>query len=63
MQEIKQTIEGKEVIFEAVEMVDKHGHSNEWAMDGYTGDVLTHTASGSYTYFGGFEDLTDIEKI
>ncbi len=56
-------INGKQVEFEPVEQIDNHGHSREWAMDGYTDGVLTHTATGSYTFTEEFEEIDNIEKI
>ena len=58
-------IDGKKVIFKKTEYkIDDHGYSEEFAMGGYTDDVLTHTAIGSYTKAGEeFEELSNIEKL
>jgi hypothetical protein len=67
MEEVTKTIDGKEVLFEAIEMVENHGHSREWSMEGFTqieGEFKhTHNAIGSYDFTGEFEELTDIEKV
>jgi hypothetical protein len=48
-------------------MVENHGHSREWSMEGFTqieGEFKhTHNATGSYDFTGEFEELTDIEKV
>ena len=56
-----ETINGKEVIFEAVEVAERFEHSTEHFMDGYTGDKLTHTAIGSFAI--GSDDLEEISYI
>ena len=58
-------IDGKKVIFKKTEYkMEDYEHSEEFAMGGYTDDILTHTAIGSYTKAGEeFEELSSIEEL
>ena len=58
-----ETINGKEVIFEAVAVAERIEHSTEYFMNGYTGGQLTHTAIGSFAIGSDdFEEISYIEK-
>ena len=55
---------GKEVIFETVQVAERIEHSTEYFMSGYTGDKLTHTAIGSFAIGSDdFEEISYIEKV
>ncbi len=60
-------INGKEVVFETIEMVDKHGYENEWSAEGHTkinGEwVHTHNATASVTFFDEITDIYEIEEL
>ena len=59
-----ETINGKEVIFEAVQVAERIEHSTEYFMDGYTGDQFTHTAIGSFAIGSDdFEEISYIEEV
>ena len=59
-----QTIDGKEVIFENVQVAERFEHSTEYYMSGFTGDKLTHTAIGSFAIGSDdFEEISYIEKV
>ena len=59
-----ETINGKEVIFEAVAVAERIEHSTEYFMDGYTRDQLTHTAIGSFAIGSDdFEEISYIEEV
>jgi len=59
-----ETINGKEVIFETVQVAERIEHSTEYFMDGYTGDELTHTAIGSFAIGSDdFEEISYIEEV
>ena len=65
--EVTHHINGKAVLFESVGIADNHGHSREHQMEGYTEIngiwIHTHNATGSFTFTGDFEELTDIEPV
>lgn len=57
-------IDGVEVYFEQAEKGEQIEHSQEWMMNGYTGDNLTHTAVASFTLGGeDFEEIRDIKML
>jgi len=59
-----ETINGKQVIFETVQVAERIEHSTEYFMDGYTGDQFTHTAIGSFAIGSDdFEEISYIEKV
>ena len=59
-----ETINGKEVIFETVEVAERFEHSTEYFMSGFTGDKLTHTAIGSFAICSDdFEEISYIEDV
>jgi len=58
-----ETINGKEVIFETVQVAERVEHSTEYFMNGYTGNQHTHTAIGSFAIGGDdFEEISYIEE-
>ena len=56
-----ETINGKQVIFETVQVAERIEHSTTHFMNGYTGDKLTHTAIGSFAI--GSDDFEGISYI
>ena len=59
-----ETINGKQVIFETVQVAERFDHSTEYFMYGYTGDQLTHTAIGSFAIGSDdFEEISYIEVV
>ena len=59
-----ETINGKEVIFETVQVAERFEHSTEYYMSGVTGDQFTHTAIGSFAFGSDdFEEISYIEKV
>jgi len=59
-----ETINGKEVFFETVEVAERIDHSTEYFMNGYTGGKLTHTAIGSFAIGSDdFEEISYIEEV
>ena len=56
-----ETILGKQVIFETVQVAERFEHSTEYYMSGVTGDQFTHTAIGSFAI--GSDDLEEISYI
>ena len=59
-----ETINGKEVIFETVEVAERIEHSTTHFMDGYTGGKHTHTAIGSFAIGSDdFEEISYIDEV
>ena len=59
-----ETINGKEVIFETLQVAERIEHSTSYFMDGYTGDQFTHTAIGSFAIGSDdFEGISYIEEV
>lgn len=64
--ETTEIINGKEVVFEAVGIADKHDYGVDVQLDGHTktGDswIKTHEATG-YVLGGKIQEVSDIEEV
>ena len=59
-----ETINGKEVFFETVEVAERFDHSTEYFMSGFTVGQFTHTAIGSFAIGSDdFEEISYIEEV
>jgi hypothetical protein len=54
-------ISKKEVVFERMDMAEKHEYSASYFMDGYVGDEKKYEAFGEFSF--GSDDFVELEEI